>query len=346
MAISVSLNGENFEQVIYAKEDAFEQLVAQNAQTIFGDKAIYIDTKKKISTSSLGGTIPDGFLIDLSDSDDPQFYLVEAELQSHDFFKHIFPQITKFFAFYRDSKQRHKLIETMFAVFQEDSALTKKLRDLIGAKEIYKFLKDTIDNSQNILIVIDGSKPEFGEITNTYTDTWGKMVRVQIVNHFRRGENNIITIEPPFQNLAFGDAVSPSPEKEMADNLQYTEQSLLENCDAGAKGIYDKLKNEFIGIKDTLSFNPTKYYIGVADSRNIAFIQPRKKKIRVIVLLAEDEVKRILHSGNHKVLSHSESVQRFWAGSNPNCSVEIYGIDHWDEIQKLLVRLVVEHQVT
>jgi hypothetical protein len=31
MAISVSLNGDNFEQVIYAKEDDFERLVAENA---------------------------------------------------------------------------------------------------------------------------------------------------------------------------------------------------------------------------------------------------------------------------------------------------------------------------
>ena len=79
MAISVSLNGESFEQAIYTNEDDFEQLVAKNAQTIFGDKVIYIDTKKKLSASSLGRTIPDGFLIDLSDFDNPQFYLVEAK---------------------------------------------------------------------------------------------------------------------------------------------------------------------------------------------------------------------------------------------------------------------------
>lgn len=56
MAISVSLNGEDFEQVIYTKEETFEQLIAQNAQTIFGNKVIYIDAKKKLNTSSLGGT--------------------------------------------------------------------------------------------------------------------------------------------------------------------------------------------------------------------------------------------------------------------------------------------------
>jgi predicted transport protein len=346
MAISVSLNGEIFEQVIHFREDDFEQLVARNAKTIYGDNAIYIEAKQKISTLGLGGAIPDGFLIDLSDLDNPQFYLVEVELQSHDFFKHIFPQITKFFAFYRDSKQRHKLIETIFALLQDDTAIAKKVRDLIKSKEIYKFLKDTIDSNQNILIIIDGPKPEFEEIMNTYTDTWGKMVRVQIVNHFKRGENSIITIEPPFQNLPFGDAFTPSPERETSEPSQYTEEFHLQNRQREFVEIYKKLKQAFINVKTTLRFNPTKYYIGVIDTKQIAFIVIQKKKIRLVVLMAENEVKETLHSGHHKVSSHSDSVQRFWGGNNPNCSVEISDTEHWDEIQKLLVRLVEKHQET
>jgi predicted transport protein len=346
MAISVSLNGEIFEQVIYSSEDDFEQLVAKNAQTIFGDKAIYIDAKKKLSTSSLGGTIPDGFLIDLSELDDPQFYLVEAELQSHDFFKHIFPQITKFFAFYRDSKQRHKLIETIFTLFQEDATLTKKLKDSIGTKEIYKFLKDTIDSNQNILIIIDGPKPEFKEIIDTYTDTWGKMVKVQIVNHFRRNNNHIFTVEPPFQSLPFGDVFTPSPEKETSEPSRYTEEFHLQNRQPKVAEIYRKLKQEFINVKNTLWFNPTTGYIGVGDRKQIAFIKLQKKRIRLVVLMAENEVKETLRSGHHDVIRHTEADQHFWGGNNPNCSVEISDTEHWDEIQKLLVRLVEKHQET
>ena len=63
MAISVSLNGDVFEQVIYSQEEEFEQLVARNAVTIFGNNSIYINAKRKITTSVLGGMIPDGFLI-------------------------------------------------------------------------------------------------------------------------------------------------------------------------------------------------------------------------------------------------------------------------------------------
>jgi len=346
VTISVSLNGEIFEQVIYSKEDDFEQLVAKNAETIFGNKSIYIDAKRKVNTLALGGTVPDGFLIDLSDINDPQFYLVEVELQSHDFFKHIFPQITKFFAFYRDSKQRHKLTEAIFTLFQDDAVLKRKIKDSIDSKEVYKFLKDTIDSSQNILIIIDGPKPEFEEIINTYTDTWGKMVKVQIVNHFRRNNNYILTIEPPFQNLPFEDAVSLSPDKETSEPSQYTEEFHLEQCNEKAKAVYVKLKQQFLEVKSSLKLGSTKNYIGVVDRKRIAYIQPKGKKVHLIVLMAEDEVKEVLRLRHHEVVSFSESRQRTWGGKNPSCAVNIYDTDHWDEIQKLVTRLVEKHQET
>lgn len=332
MAISVSLNGESFEQVIYSREEDFEQLVAQNAGTIFGDKAIYIDTKKKVNTSSLGGTIPDGFLIDLSDSDDPQFYLVEVELQSHDFFNHIFPQITKFFAFYRNSKQRQKLIDTMFRLFREDTNLENRIRGSIGSREIYKFLKDTMDDSQNILIIIDGPKPEFKEIIDTYTDTWAKMVKVEIVNHFRRDSNDILTVEPPFQSIPFEDAISASPDKEISEPSQYTEEFHLEGCEANVRDIYSRLKSEFLSAKSTLRFNPVKEYVGVRDIKNIAVIYFYRRKLLMGCVLPEDEVNRIVK--HHKI--------RLYPIRGP--MVEINDTSHWDEIQQLIVKLVEKHQ--
>jgi len=333
MTISVSLNGEIFEQVVYSKESDFEELVAKNAETIFGDKAIYIDAKKKINTSSFGGTIPDGFLVDLSDREDPQFYLVEVELQKHAFFGHIFPQITKFFAFYRDSKQRQKLIDTMFTLFREDAILKDKIRESIGSREIYKFLKDTMDNSQNILIVIDEPKAEFKEIMNTYTDTWGKMVKVQIVNHFQRNNSNILTVEPPFQSIPFEDAISPSPDME-PEPSQYTEELHLDGCEANVRDTYSKLKSEFLSVKSTLRFNPVKEYVGVRDIRNIVAIRFYKRKLLLEVFLPENEVNRIVQ--HHKV--------RLYPRRGP--MVEIDDARHWDEIQKLIVTLVEKHQET
>jgi len=328
MDISVSLNGEIFEQVIYSKEDDFEQLVAKNADTIFGNKSIYINAKRKITTSTLGRTIPDGFLIDLSDTNYPRFYLVEVELQEHDFSGHILPQINKFITSCKNPEHRQKLVDVLFSL----SIVKDRIRELIGSIEVYKFLKDTIDSNQNILIIIDGPKAEFTEMMDTHTDTWGRMVKVQIVNHFRRGENNIITVEPPFQSLPFGDVVSSSPEKKTMEPSPEVRE------------IYEKLKQGFINVKNTLRFNPTKSYIGVGDRKQFAYIVFQKRKVRLILLLPEDQTRRILQSGHHTVISHSESAQRYWGGREPNCAVDIYDIHRWDEIQKLVTRLVEKHQ--
>jgi len=147
--------------------------------------------------------------------------------------------------------------------------LKKKIRDSIGSKEIYKFLKDTIDNSQNILIVIDGPKPEFEEIMDTCTDTREEMVKVQIVNHFKRNSDHILTTEPPFQKLPFGDAVLPSPDKEVSDISRYTEKFHLQNRQPEIVEIYEQLKKAFIAAKATVRFGPAKNYTGVVDTKRI-----------------------------------------------------------------------------
>jgi hypothetical protein len=107
----------------------------------------------------------------MSDPNAPQFYLVEVELAKHNFFSHIFPQITKFFAFYKNHKQQKSLIESLLGLIEKDKGLKNEFKKLIGNQEIYKFIIDLLDNSQNILLIIDGEKKELPEITNTYTIT-------------------------------------------------------------------------------------------------------------------------------------------------------------------------------
>ena len=69
----------------FKSEKEFETVVLENSKLFFGNSSIYIDAKKKIDTKALGSTIPDGFLFDLSDIANPEFYLVEVELTKHDF---------------------------------------------------------------------------------------------------------------------------------------------------------------------------------------------------------------------------------------------------------------------
>jgi hypothetical protein len=91
----------------------------------------------------------------------------EVELAKHDFYKHIFPQITKFFAFFKNSGSRNNLIDKLFQLIKSNQKLEEDFKNYLGKKEVYKALKDTIESSQNILLVIDDPKPELPAIFET-----------------------------------------------------------------------------------------------------------------------------------------------------------------------------------
>ena len=114
-----------YDEKKFSLEADFENEIVAAKKMIFGQDAIYIDAKKKIGTLALGKTIPDGFLFDLSDQDNFEFYIVEVELEKHDFYNHIFPQITKFFAFFKNSKRQKELVEKLFSTINTDSALKR-----------------------------------------------------------------------------------------------------------------------------------------------------------------------------------------------------------------------------
>ena len=196
-------NGKRYAQTKYETEKDFEEDVVASSKMLFGKSTIYINAKRKIDSKSLGGAVPDGFFFDFGDLFDPQFYIVEVELSEHSFYNHIFPQITKFFAFFKNTKLQRTLVEKMFSVINTDEDLKNEFKKYLGPLEIYKFLSDIIESSQNILLVADGQIAELPEIMDTYTDTWGKMVRYLEVKKYYAGNDTIYTISPDFETLQY-----------------------------------------------------------------------------------------------------------------------------------------------
>lgn len=321
----------------FALEAEFEAEVARVHKTIFGEETIYIDTKKKIGATALGSSIPDAFLFDMSDRDNFEFYLVEVELESHDFYRHIFPQITKFFAFYRNSKRQKELVEKLFAMIDTDETLKRQFKKHLGDQEIFKFLSDLIDSSQNILLVIDGAKPELPEISDTYSDTWGKMVRVIEVRRFVGPSNiSLLTVHPEFEIIEFSFEETPS-ESEKKDT-QYSEEMHLEGTSEDVKKVYSRLKDEVSNARSEYVFNPQKYYISIKGAKNIVFLTIRKKKLRMVVMMPEEAIRAQIH--HHPVKSLSESVQKFYNG--PCATVDIMDLDGIEEVVDLIVGIMKE----
>lgn len=327
-------NGKKYYEYKYNSEEEFERDVVSNYKVLFGGDVIYIDTKRKIEAKTLGRVIPDGFLFDLTEKTEPEFYVVEIELKDHDFYNHIFPQITKFFAFFKNKKSQSELIENMFSIVNTSEELKREFKKYLGEKEIYKFLKDTIEGSQNILLVIDDEKEELPEIMETYTDTWGKIVKKIIFKKFTHDDEVIYYTDPDFREIEFAGA--ESVDKIQPEEIEYSEEYHLEDVNDEIKKAYLELKEGLLKLNSEFKFNPQKYYISVIFKKNIAYFKIKKKKIRLVVMLPEEEVIKIIKK--HLVKQLSEGVQRFYNG--PCCEVIIENSDNLDEIIQLFDQFI------
>jgi len=323
-----------FNEYQFELEADFEKEVINNSKLFFGQKTIYIDAKRKIETKNLGGSIPDGILFDLTDKNNPEFYLVEVELAKHDFFTHIFPQITKFFGFYKNSKSINELIEKIFTIINYDIDLKNEFKSHIGDKEIYKYVKDTIEKSQNILLLLDDEKKELPEIMDTYSDTWGKMVKIIFVKKFGLKKEVIYTMHPEFENIEFE---QPEGENIKTDEIsEYTEEYHLDGVADEIRKIYSDTKRSLLKSYPKLKFNPQKFYISIRTDRNTAFIKIRRKKIVIVVLNSESSTRKLIKY--HKIKRLSPVVQKFWNG--PSCAIVIENEKHHNEVIKLLKNLI------
>ncbi len=307
MPSAIFIDGKKFIQKTFKDEEQFEQVIKSNSKLFFGQSTIYIDLKSKIDARTLGGTIPDGFLFDFKDKENPEFYIIEVELARHDFFGHVFPQITKFFSFFRRPESRNKLAETLFRVIQSDSKLNQEFKKALEGKELYKAVKDAIDESQNILLIIDEYKKELDDIFGTYTDTWDKLVTLEIIRQYVSESRSLFVVEPDFEDIGMIDL-----ELQKGEETAYTEQFHTEGVIPEVISAYETIKKELLGFDQGVKVNPQKYYISLRKTRNFAFIKIRKKKLRVVIMLPLDTGKEVIKA--HELIPLPQAVQNWYNG--------------------------------
>ena len=325
-------NGKRYNENKFGVEKDFEDDIVASSKTLFGKNTIYINAKKKIDSKSLGGTIPDGFFFDFTDLSDPQFYIVEVELSSHSFYNHVFPQVTKFFALFKNTRLQKSLIDKIFSIINTDEVLRSEFRKFLGQVEIYKFLSDILTSSQNILLIVDGKINELSEIMETYTDTWGKMVLYLEIRKYISFNDTIYTITPDFETLQYEDIDSSVDIDEEDVVEKYNESYHLDGVGQNVKDIYQQIKRFASEINSELIFNTQKYYISIKAGKNIAFLKIRNKKVRFIAMMPEERIREFVR--NHQVASLSQPVQDFYNG--PCASVDITTNSNMDEIRVLL----------
>lgn len=215
--------------------------------------------------------------------------------------------------------------------------MKKDLKSKIGNKEIFKFLKDSIENSQNILIVIDNEKPEFTEIIETYTDTWGKMVRITILKEYYKpynSDDSILAMTPDFENIETIDIVSTDQEGASLQT-KYTVDFHLDGIPEDIRNLYDQLITKVTNSIPSLSINPQRYYISLRKKRNFAFLKIRRKKVAIVAMMREDIIReRVKH---YHIETLSQGVQNFYNG--PCARIDFINNKYMREVVDLLIQI-------
>jgi hypothetical protein len=142
----------------YNEEPELEKVVVEIATDLFGEHSFIFPRSKLTSKKAELGTIPDGFLLDLSDPDNPILYVLEVELRSHGL-EHIATQVLKFAISYRESKP--KLNVFLKEIIRADSNLEKKIADRLKESKKFRYLDQLIDSAMDediptVIIPIDG----------------------------------------------------------------------------------------------------------------------------------------------------------------------------------------------
>jgi len=135
------------------EENEFHPLVEKYSKEIFGKDSLYLAVEKRLVSKAGRGVMPDGFAIVFSKP--PEMYVVEVELSSHDLDKHIVDQLNRFNRASRNPENRKRIADRLHMEIKNDLMKEAFVRQMIGSKEVYKFLSDLVSQQLKTVIIIE-----------------------------------------------------------------------------------------------------------------------------------------------------------------------------------------------
>ena len=194
-------NKENkYLEVPYEKESELEDAVNKVKEALFGTTRIYLDDKKKIGKKGGTNNLPDGYLIDLTNNQDPKIFVVENDLASHQHLKHIAVQILEFSLSFETSKVKVKnIIKEMLHKRESEWSKCEAFAKKNGYENVDYLLESIIHkkDSFNALLIID----ELGDELETVLISRFKFpVEVTTLKRFKNQIGEVLYDFQPFLN--------------------------------------------------------------------------------------------------------------------------------------------------
>jgi len=187
-------------EIPYEKESELEEAVNEVKEALFGTSRIYLDDKKKIGKRGRTNNLPDGYLIDLMNNQEPKIFVVENDLSSHQHLKHIAVQILEFSLSFESSKVKVKnIIKQMLQKRKKDWNKCEKYAKKNGYDNVEFLLESIIQKKEsfNALLIID----ELSEELETVLISKFKFpVEVITLKRYKNQSGKILYQFEPFLN--------------------------------------------------------------------------------------------------------------------------------------------------
>ncbi|ADY51839.1 hypothetical protein Pedsa_1272 [Pseudopedobacter saltans DSM 12145] len=191
---------EQYTEVPFEKEADLEEAVHFVKDALFGSTRIYLDDKKKIGQKGNTNNLPDGYLIDLTNKQDPKIFVVENDLASHQHLKHIAVQILEFSLSFESSKVKVKnIIKEMLQKRPVEWKKCEAFAKSNGYENVDYLLESIIHkkDSFNALLIID----ELGDELETVLISRFKFpVEVTTLKRYQSESGKLLYEFEPFLN--------------------------------------------------------------------------------------------------------------------------------------------------
>jgi len=163
MSAILDADGRLFRPYPYEKEQDFEASVVRLADQIFGSSTIYVNVKKKVGNDIV--TIPDGYVVDMTQPDLPKLFIVENEIVSHDPFKHIGIQMLKFATSFDEARGpiRKFLMHEITGTKGHLTRLEQGTKQSTS-RNVDAYLERAVDGEFKGVVVIDEARPELHRV--------------------------------------------------------------------------------------------------------------------------------------------------------------------------------------
>ncbi len=286
----------------FQKEKDFEKLVVTLSDFIFGEETIYVDIKKQVKGNRIV-TIPDGYVIDMTVSNDPKLYVIENEIVSHDPFQHIGIQMLKFVTSFEDDKTsiRNYIMDN---ISQNEKKL-ERLKEACSnsnSRNIDNYLDQAVYSDFKGIVVIDEARPELHRVLEKIN---ANISVLELKTFISTDGNYIYQFDSLYENSEDIEVYQTEKSKENIDETRKRKRKRKAESDTIVVAAREEgFKREFLGNSQWYSIR-----IGAAMKDRIKYIAAYQvAPISAVTHIAEiKDIKPYKDTGKYIVLFNGDA---------------------------------------